>query len=57
MTEREMESYWKHLSYACMTEESDDPDCPDTIIQHKLNWRSQSNTRRKVVVPKVVSIY
>lgn len=37
-----MEMYWKHLSQAYMTEESDDPDNPDNIIQHKIPWRSKS---------------
>lgn len=42
VTEREMDMYWKHLSQAYMTEESDDPDICDNIVQHKLPWRSQS---------------
>lgn len=42
VTEKEMDKYWKHLSQAYMTEESDDPDDPEKIVQHKLPWRSQS---------------
>ena len=34
--------YWKHLSQAYMTEESDDIENEDHIIQHKLPWRSDS---------------
>ena len=42
VTTREMDSYWCKLSQAYMTEESDDPDNPESIIQHKLPWRSES---------------
>lgn len=38
----EMEKYWKHLSIAYVTEESDDPDNPNGLIEHKLQWRSES---------------
>ena len=43
VTANEMEKYWQNLSQAYMTEESDDPESPDNIIQHKLSWRSKSN--------------
>lgn len=33
---------WKYLSLAYMTEESDDPDNPNGIVEHKLQWRSKS---------------
>ena len=33
---------WQSLSYKYMTELSDDPDDPNTFIEHPLPWRSQS---------------
>ena len=42
VTKGEREKYWKHLSLAYVTEESDDPDNPNGIIEHKLLWRSES---------------
>ena len=44
VTKTEMENYWKFLSLAYVTEESDDPDNPNGIIEHKLTWCSSSNT-------------
>ena len=38
----EMEKFWHKLSLAYVTEESDDPDNPNGIIEHKLQWCSQS---------------
>ena len=38
-----MEKYWKFLSVAYVTEESDDPDNPNGLIEHKLEWTSDSN--------------
>ena len=37
-----MEKYWSILSLAYVTEESDDPENPNGIIELKLQWRSQS---------------
>lgn len=42
VTEKEMNTYWKYLSQAYMTEESDDPDDQEIIVVHKLPWRSES---------------
>lgn len=42
MTKNEMERYWKHLSLEYVTEESDDQENPNGIIEHKLSWRSDS---------------
>ncbi len=42
VTKNEMDKYWKLLSLAYVTEESDDPDNPNGIIEHKLDWRSES---------------
>lgn len=42
VTENEWEKYRRHLSYLYMTEESDDADNTNTIIEHKLSWRSNS---------------
>ena len=42
VTPREMEKYWKHLNLNYMTEESDDPENPNGIVEHRLTWRSQS---------------
>ena len=33
---------WNCLSLAYMTEESDDEDNPNGIVEHKLEWRSKS---------------
>ena len=37
-----MEKYWKFLGLGYVTEESDDMDNPNGIIEHKLKWRSDS---------------
>ena len=42
VTKTEMENYWQFLSLAYITEESDDPENPNGIIEHKLTWRSSS---------------
>ena len=45
VTKNEMDKYWKLLSLAYVTEESDesdDPDNPNGIVEHKLDWRSES---------------
>ena len=42
VTPKELEKYWKQLSPQYMTEESDDPDDSNTIVEHKLSWRSKS---------------
>lgn len=34
--------HWKQLALEYMTEESDDPDDGSAIVEHKLQWRSQS---------------
>lgn len=34
------------MSFIYMTEESDDPDDPQKLIEHKLPWRSESNKLR-----------
>ncbi|XP_064387320.1 uncharacterized protein LOC135335704 [Halichondria panicea] len=41
VTPREMERYWRHLNLGFMTEESDDPENPNGIVEHRLLWRSQ----------------
>ena len=41
MKEAELER-WGKLSYHYMTEESDDPEEPNHIVMHKLEWRSES---------------
>ena len=55
LTKSESEKYWNKLSLAYVTEESDDPDNPNGIIEHKLPWRSPSrffcmHTRARSVV-------
>lgn len=42
VTKTEMENYWQFLSLACVTEELDDPENPNGIIEHKLTWRSSN---------------
>ena len=34
--------HWKQLSLEYMTEESDDPEDDNVIIEHRLQWRSES---------------
>ena len=41
VSNKEMEK-WKDLSLVFMTEESDDPENPNGIVEHKLLWRSKS---------------
>ena len=42
VSKTEYERYWKFLSVEYMTEESDDPDDDNVIIERKLTWRSES---------------
>ncbi len=42
VTATEWGKYWGHLSYMYMTEESDDADDCNAIVEHKLPWRSNS---------------
>ena len=44
MKESEMER-WMLLTYKYMTEESDDDDNPNSIILHKIEWRSNSKCK------------
>ena len=37
----EMDRYWKHLNLYYVTEESDDPENSNGIIEHKIQWRSK----------------
>ena len=37
-----MEKYWQFLGLAYVTEECDDPDYPNELIEHKFEWRSDS---------------
>ena len=50
VTKGEMEKYWQKLSLLYVTEESDDPDNPNGIIEHKLHWRSQSKFINEISV-------
>ena len=47
---REMEKYWQKLSLLYITEESDDPDNPNGIIEHKFHWCSQSKFINEISV-------
>ena len=48
----ENEKYWQYLSLAYVTEESDDPDNPNGIIEHKLLWHSDS--KYKYIILKLI---
>lgn len=41
VVKKEEMKYWERLSLAYMTEESDDESDPNSIIEHKLTWRSK----------------
>ena len=51
--------YWKHITLAYLTEESDDPDNPNGIIEHKIPWRSQGKIyiKKNMVKVKYYNIY
>ena len=49
VTTQEREKYWKFLSLYYVTEESDDPDNPNGIIEHHLPWRSKSESHTYTV--------
>ena len=38
VTPLEMDRYWKHLDLYYVTEESDDPDNSNGIVEHKIQW-------------------
>ena len=40
----EHERYWKHLDLRYLTEESDDPENPNGIVEHKIMWHSESHS-------------
>ena len=42
VSKEEREKYWSFLSLMYVTEEFDDPDNPNWIIEHHLSWRSPS---------------
>lgn len=44
-----MSKYWKNLSFKYMTEESDDAEDENAVIEHKLTWRSQSKLFKSLV--------
>ena len=48
---------WKALSYAYMTEESDDSSDSNIIITHKLPWRSDSESCNVAVVNYSSGLY
>ena len=50
VTKGEMEKYWQKLCLLYVTEESDDPDNPNGIIEHKLRRRSQSKFINEISV-------
>ena len=43
----EMEKYWQYLSITYVTEESDDPDNPNGLVEHKIEWRSDSKCKHE----------
>ena len=49
MSKVEAEKYWSKLDLSYMTEESDDPDNPNGIIEHKIPWRSKSTSETCLV--------
>ena len=49
MSKVEAEKYWSKLDLSYMTEESDDPDNPNGIIEHKIPWRSKSTSEMCLV--------
>lgn len=42
VTSQEREKYWQFLSLYYVTEEADDTDNPNGIVEHHLPWRSKS---------------
>lgn len=44
-----MSKYWKNLSFKYMTEESDDAEDENAVIEHKLMWRSQSKSFKSLL--------
>ena len=46
--------YWNDLSLEFMTEESDNEDDPNCIIEHKLPWRSTGMSVYVILVPVYV---
>lgn len=42
MTEAEKEKYWEDLSILYRTDDSDDSENPNGLVEQKLQWRSPS---------------
>ena len=53
VSKEESEKYWSFLSRMYVTEESDDPDNPNGIIEHHLSWRSPSEVLLKLAKIKM----
>ena len=45
VSKNEQKQYWCHLTQAYMTEESDDAEHQNKIIQHRLQWRFDSELK------------
>lgn len=39
--QKERNKYWQYLNLNYVTEESDDPENPNEIIEHKIVWHSE----------------
>ena len=50
VTPVEMERYWQHLNLYYVTEESDDAENPNGIVEHKLPWRAKHRCKEYVVL-------
>ena len=51
-----MERYWQNLNLYSVTEESDDAENPNGIVEHKLPWRAKCRSKEKYMYANTLTL-